>query len=78
MTPEELLARAQLSWLQEFGRLDDIAREVLYSRHGAFVRKYADAWLHADASNKRLMRPVWEQFIKKYGLEENPRGVGRR
>jgi len=72
---QESLARAQASWLSEFGRLDELAVDVFYGRRGGFLIKYADAWLHADAWNKRLMRPVWEAFIRKYDLEEDPTGT---
>lgn len=65
-----LLLQARASYVAEFLRLDDIAVDVYHGRRGGFIRKYADAWLHADAYNKRLMKPAWESFIRKYGLEE--------
>ena len=70
-----LLRRARAAYVAEFLRLDEIALAVFGGRRGSFLRKYADAWLHADAWNKRLMRPVWESLIKKYGLEEDPEGT---
>jgi len=73
---DKALARARASWLEEFGRLDELAVDVFHGRRGGFLIKYADAWLHADAWNKRLMQPVWEAFIRKYGLEEDPTGTG--
>ena len=75
-TIERALLLAQASYASEFNRLDELAVDVFHGRRGAFIRKYADAWLHADVWNKRLMRPVWEAFIRKYGLEEDPTGTG--
>lgn len=72
---QEAINRARASWLAEFLRLDEIAVDVYHGRRGGFIRKYADAWLHADAYNKRLMRPAWEAFIRKYGLETDPEGT---
>jgi len=71
----KVLRRARASWIAEFGRLDEIAVDVYHGRRGGFIRTYADAWLHADAYNKRLMRSAWEAFIRKYGLEEDPEGT---
>ena len=71
---DALILRAQAAWLAEFGRLDEIAVDVYHGQRGGFIRKYADAWGHADAFNKRLMRPAWEAFIRKYNLEEDPSG----
>jgi len=73
----DALARARTSWTHEFGRLDVIAVDVYHGKRGGFLRKYADAWIHADAFNKRLMQPAWEALIKKYGLEEDPHGTGK-
>jgi len=71
----EVLRRARASYVAEFLRLDEIALAVFGGHRGGFIRRYADAWLHADAWNKRLMRPVWESLIRKYDLEENPEGT---
>ena len=68
--------RAQAAWIEEFGRLDEIALDVFHGKRGGFIRKYADAWSHADAWNKRLMRPAWVEFIVKYNLEVDPEGTG--
>jgi len=73
LSPGELLEGAQASWTAEFGRLDEVAHDTLARGVGGFLTKYAQAWLYADAWNKRLMRPVWEAFIRKYNLEEDPR-----
>ena len=71
----ETLELVKVHYAAEFFRLDEIAVDVYHGRRGGFLIKYADAWLHADAWNKRLMRPVWEAFIRKYGLEEDPTGT---
>jgi len=73
---EEALRQARVSFLEEFERLCAIAVDVFNGRRGSFLKKYADAFLHADPYNKRLMRPVWEAFIRKYNLEEDPTGTG--
>lgn len=70
------LERANIAWTAEFGRLDRIAVDVYHGQRGPFIRKYAAAWLAADAWNKRLMRPVWLAFIIKYNLEVDPTGTG--
>lgn len=72
------LEKTRASHLAEFGRLDMIAVDVTQGNRGGFLIKYSAAWLHADAWNKRLMRPVWEAFIRKYGLEEDPAGTRRQ
>ena len=64
--------------LEEFSRLDDVAGEVFKRNRSDFLVTYADAWLHADVYDKRLMRPVWESFIRKYNLLEDPEGTGAR
>jgi len=73
---QEALERAQASWLAELGRLDEIAVDVFSGKRCEFIRTYSDAWLHADAYNKRLMRPTWLALIRKYDLEEDPEGTG--
>jgi len=75
-TIQKALDRAQASWIAEFGRFDEIAVDVFYGHRGRFIRKYADAWLHADAWNKRLMKPVFQALIRKYDLEADPKGTG--
>jgi hypothetical protein len=40
--------------------LDKIAVEVVNdSSLSEFLRKFADAWLTADAENKEILRPAW-------------------
>jgi len=72
----DVLARARNSWTIEFGRLDEIAVDVHNGRWDGFIRKFADAWSHADAGNKRLIRHAWEALIREYDLEEDPHGTG--
>ena len=66
----DIIKRAQEDWEAEFGLMDRIAHHVLHSPHGAFLRKFADAWLHADAFNKRIIRFAWRGLIDKYDLED--------
>ena len=73
----DVLARARDSWIHEFGRLDEIAVDVYHGHRGGFIRKFADAWHHADAFDKRLIQRAWEAIILKYGLEEDPEGTGK-
>ena len=47
---------------------DEIARFVLNSEHGSFLKKMADAWLHADPENKEILRGAWAEIIVKYDL----------
>ena len=71
---EDPLKAAQAMWEAEFGHLDDVARAVLFSRRGQFLVTFAQAWLRADAFNKRILRGAWESLIKKYDLEEEAEG----
>ena len=71
---DEALKRAQEAWLDEFELLDNIAVRVVHSRHGAFLKKFAAAWLHADAFNKRIIRVAWVLLIEKYDLQKDPDG----
>lgn len=77
LSPEELLERAQASWIAEFGELDSVALETLGAGRGNFLTRYSRAWLAADAWNKRLMRPVWESLINKYDLHGKQEGAGK-
>lgn len=47
---------------------DEIARFVLNSEHGSFLKKMADAWLHADPENKTILRGAWAEIIVKHDL----------
>lgn len=50
--------------------LDKIARCVVDSEHGRFLRTFADAWLRADIHNKRILKKAWETLVAKYHLNE--------
>jgi len=69
------LLQVQASYAAEFLYLDEIALGVFHGRRGGFIRKYTAAWLHADAWNKRLMKPVFQALICKYNLDEDPTGT---
>lgn len=69
-----LLLRARASYVAEFHSLNEIALAVLEGHRRSFLRKYADAWLHADPYDKRLMLPVFQALIRKYGLEGEAAG----
>lgn len=70
------LKRAKIAYIAEFARLDRIAVDVYHGQRCRFIRKYADAWLSADANNKRLMRSAWVELVIKYNLEVDPEGTG--
>lgn len=62
---------SQDSYTTRHGVLDDIAVEVSKnSGQSPFLRKFAEAWLAADAENKEILRPTWLALIAKYGLED--------
>ena len=63
------------SYQVEFRRLDAIARFCLNGRYGGFIQAFADAWLKADAENKRLMWPVWVTLVEKYDLADEVEAV---
>ena len=50
--------------------LDKIARGVIESEHGNFLKKIADAWLHADIHNKRILKRAWQTLVEKYRLHK--------
>lgn len=53
---------------EEIQRLSKIAQSVWNSDRGHFERKLADAWLHADSSNQRILREAWSAMVIKYDL----------
>jgi hypothetical protein len=57
----------------EFGLLDKIAIEIVNGKSGEFLRKFADAWLHADDFNKKILRSAFLRLIEEIDLE----GSGR-
>ena len=50
--------------------LQSIAIKVTKSLHGGFLRTFADAYLKADNSNKRILWSAWTRLIEKYQLDE--------
>lgn len=66
---EAELERIQKQYSADFGHLDKVARAVLYSSRGHFVRLFVQAWLAASADNKTLLKPVFMILIDRYGLE---------
>jgi len=64
------LERIQEAWLEEWGHLDAVAIAVKRARAGSFVGKLAEAWLHADGHNKRILEPAWRLLILKYDLDK--------
>lgn len=58
-----------LSAKVETGELDEIAvHELDCGQHGSFLEHFLMAWQYADPSNKRALKPVFEQLVKKYKL----------
>lgn len=55
--------------MTDVGLLDKIAVEVVHGNRGEFLRKFADAWLSADDSNKTILRPAFLRLIEKHDLE---------
>lgn len=64
----EAFDRPEERYRTEVKRLDKIAHHVWNSDRGHFERKLADAWLHADSSNKRILKPAWEAIVIKFSL----------
>lgn len=55
---------------EEVDCLSKIAEKVYHSDHSLFLKAKADAWIHADASNKRILKFAWESIVMKYKLAE--------
>jgi len=50
----------------EISKLDEIAvNELRHGRHGSFLEQFLLAWQYADPSNKRILKPAFEQLINK-------------
>uniref|UniRef100_A0A6M3JHB1 Uncharacterized protein n=1 Tax=viral metagenome TaxID=1070528 RepID=A0A6M3JHB1_9ZZZZ len=62
-----------VEYTAEFGRLDDVARAIVYGSRGSFLKAFANAWLRADPFNKRILREAWEEIIEKYDLVQDLR-----
>jgi len=48
--------------------LDEIAEAELDRSKGDFLRHFLLAWLYADGENKKLLKPAFNQLIRKYRL----------
>jgi len=62
--------KAERKYQLEVEHLNVVAHHVWDGNHGSFVRKMADAWLHADNSNQRILKTAWEAIVVKYSLAE--------
>lgn len=51
-------------------RLHEIAVCVVNSKHGDFLKSFADAYLRADQANEAILRDTWTVLIQKYSLDE--------
>ncbi|GAH67678.1 unnamed protein product, partial [marine sediment metagenome] len=40
----------------------------------SYLKVFSDLWLRADKENKAMLRPVWEETIKKYSLDKEAEG----
>ncbi len=58
----------------EVDHLSNIALKVYHGNHGSYLKVFADLWLRADKENKVMLRSVWEETIKKYGLDKEAEG----
>ena len=50
-------------------RLREIAVHVVNSKHGDFLRVFADAYQRADRENEAILRDAWIRLVLKYGLD---------
>ena len=55
--------------------LDAVALQILRSRHGNFLKAFADAWLKADPHNKGILKTAWLTLIEKYDLNPKEKEV---
>jgi len=65
----ETYDRAEEMYQAAVERLNAVAGYVADSNHGDFLKALADAWLLADASNRRILKPAWAAIVAKYTLE---------
>ncbi len=55
----------------ELRRLRGIATSVLdHDRPGSFLTSFLEAYLRADSSNEKLLRPVMYELVKKYDMKD--------
>jgi len=52
----------------EFEILDELAEAELDRSRGEFLRHFLLCWLYADRENKKLLKPAFNQLVKKYRL----------
>lgn len=62
----------------KLGDLDTVAIRILQSRHGSFLKAFADAWLKADPYNKGILKTAWLALIEKYDLDTREKEGMRR
>ncbi len=61
----------RLDYTTGFDVLDKVAADVVGDPgRGWFLRSFADAWLHADAESKEILRPAWISIIERHSLSE--------
>jgi len=60
--------RVNCTDITKLGDLDAVALRILQSRHGSFLKAFADAWLKADHYNKGILKTAWLALIEKYDL----------
>ena len=65
---------AEEKYTAKVWHLSRIAVEVVNSDRSDFLRTLADAWLKADKSNKRILKPAWAAIVTKYDLAEEAEG----
>jgi len=70
----EAYDRAEEKYQVDVDRLSEIAVQVYHSDRDAFLKAMADAWLKADPSDKRILRPAWVAIVIKHGLAKEAEG----
>ena len=62
--------KKEKEYQKEVIRLTEIAVEVYNSDRGVFLKGMAHAWIWADSSDRRILRPAWLAIVTKYSLAE--------
>lgn len=70
----ETFTKAEEKYQAEVERLTSIAVKVSFDDRSLFMNCLANAWLQADSSNKRILKPAWEGIVTKYSLTEEAEG----
>ena len=60
--------RVNFNDIVDLEKLNAVALKILKSRHGSFLKAFADAWLKADSYNKGILKTAWLTLIEKYDL----------